>query len=140
MMRPCLKCGVPTPSSYCEDHDPGAWRDRRHQSATDRGYDAAWSRLSRRARRMQGFCSDCGSSDDLQLDHTPRTWARKAEGKVIRLKDTGGVVCGPCNRRRGAGRQRPEDQGTDPGGRPRGLRGKAETPSLSTSRDFGESR
>ena len=54
-------------------------------------------------RRLQPFCSDCGSTEGLECDHSPEAWARKAAGKPIRLQDVD-VVCGECNRRRGAAR------------------------------------
>lgn len=60
----------------------------------------AWQRLSKRARALQPFCSDCGSTSDLQADHTPQAWARVLSGKAIRLQDVQ-VVCGECNRQRG---------------------------------------
>jgi len=68
-------------------------------SARELGYDAQWDRLSKRARRMQPFCIDCGSTEDLQADHSPEAWARKAAGKAIRLVDIA-VCCGACNRAR----------------------------------------
>lgn len=39
----------------------------------------------------------------MQADHAPEAWARKAAGKPVRLADVD-VVCGRCNRRRGAAR------------------------------------
>lgn len=33
--------------------------------------------LSRRARRLQPFCTDCGSTDELQLDHMAHLGARR---------------------------------------------------------------
>ena len=78
---------------------------------------------------MQPFCSDCGGTDDLQLDHTEHTWARVEAGKVVRLKDTGGVVCGPCNRARGAARGR-ETQGESPVDEGADRAGEARFPSL----------
>lgn len=95
-LRPCLDCGTPSASTRCTDC---------------RGYDSEWERLSRRARRLQPFCSDCGTPEDLQTDHSPEAWARKAAGKSIRLKDVD-VVCGPCNRARG--QARPTPGGTPP--------------------------
>ena len=55
-LSPCLDCGEPTTGPRCPEHtvDPKA-------SATDRGYDGAWTKLSRRARRLQPFCTDCGT-------------------------------------------------------------------------------
>jgi 5-methylcytosine-specific restriction protein A len=87
-LRPCIGCGLPTPLTRCPEC---------------RGYDHAWDRLSRRARRLQPFCSDCGATEDLQTDHTPEAWARKAAGKPIRLQDID-VVCQDCNIARGAAR------------------------------------
>ncbi len=131
-MRPCLTCGNPSSASYCTEHEPRPWQHR-DGNARDRGYSTAWDKLSRRARRLQPFCSDCGATRDLQLDHTQRTWERVDAGKVVRLRDTGGVVCAACNRRRGAGRGRTdrlEAQGTGPGVEPPGSRGQAESPLL----------
>lgn len=98
MLKPCLSCGLPSDQSRCPEHRPKDTRDHRA-----RGYDAAWDRLSQRARRLQRFCSDCGATSDLQCDHTPEAWQRKAEGKPIRLRDVD-VCCGKCNRRRGSAR------------------------------------
>jgi 5-methylcytosine-specific restriction protein A len=99
-LRPCIECGEPTDGAHCRQH---ARPSSPKASATQRGYDAAWTRLSARARRLQPFCSDCGATDDLQCDHAPEAWARKAAGKAIRLRDVD-VVCGRCNRARGAAR------------------------------------
>lgn len=98
-LKPCLDCGTPSDDTRCIEH-------RRHEvkaSSTARGYDAAWDTLSRRARRLQPWCFDCGATTDLQADHTPEAWERKAAGLPIRLGDID-VVCGPCNRDRGAAR------------------------------------
>lgn len=99
-LRPCIDCGEPTDGARCVEH---ARPSSPKASASSRGYDAAWQRLSAKARRLQPFCADCGATDDLQADHRPEAWARKAAGKPIRLADVD-VVCGPCNRRRGAAR------------------------------------
>lgn len=99
-LRPCMECGEPCDGSRCAEH---ARPSSAKAPAAERGYDAAWARLSRRARKLQPFCSDCGATEDLQGDHSPQAWARKAAGKPIRLQDID-VVCGTCNRRRGAAR------------------------------------
>jgi hypothetical protein len=92
-LRPCLDCGEPPALTPCPEH---------------RGYDAGWDRLSRRAGRLQPWCSDCGSTEDLQADHLPSAWERRAQRKPLRLKDIE-VVCGECNRARGS--SRPESTG-----------------------------
>ena len=67
------------------------------------GYDTRWDRLSRRARRLQPWCSDCGTPHDLTADHTTSAWARKEQGLEIRLEDID-VVCRACNADRGPAR------------------------------------
>lgn len=101
-MRPCIVCGEPGESTRCDEH--ALPRGGKHQqSPYERGYDNAWRKLSERARKLQPFCSDCGATTDLQCDHTPLAWERKTRGLPIRLRDVD-VVCGPCNRKRGAAR------------------------------------
>lgn len=88
-LRPCLDCGEPSPDARC---------------SPCRGYDAQHDKLSKRARRLQPWCSSCGATEDLQLDHGPQTWERRAEGKPLRLQDYRGVYCGDCNRANGPAR------------------------------------
>lgn len=110
-LRPCLVCGEPAEGPRCDVHA------LRKPAAAARGYDAHWTRLSKRARRLQPFCTDCGATEDLQADHTPQAWERKAAGLAIRLADVD-VVCGPCNRRRGAARGASVTRGEAPNARP----------------------
>ena len=144
-LSPCIECGEPADGPRCPEHvRPSSPK----VSAAQRGYDAAWQRLSARARKLQPFCSDCGATEDLQADHTPEAWARKAAGKAVRLKDID-VVCGPCNRARGAARPqqtpgggqqtRPsrEARGTTPPRRVSDPRGEAKFEKLT---DFGPIR
>lgn len=98
-LRCCLTCGEPCDGPRCPDHTTET-----KPSAAQRGYDHAWNKLSARARRLQPFCTDCGATEDLQLDHLPSAWERKATGKRIRLGVDAEVVCGSCNRARGAAR------------------------------------
>lgn len=118
-LRPCLSCGQPSTGPRCSAHTIDTKPD-----ATARGYDWQWTKLSKRARRLQPFCDVCGSAEDLQTDHTPEAWARKAAGKPIRLRDVR-VLCGPHNRAAGAARGHTATRGDapspptpDPGGSP----------------------
>lgn len=106
-LRPCLICGEPSAKSRCPEHRPT--KPPREQ----RGYDYRWQQLSRRARRLQPFCTDCGSTEDLQADHTPEAWERKANGLPIRLRDIE-VRCGTCNRNAGAARGNAVTRGNAP--------------------------
>lgn len=99
--RPCITCGEPTPTgSHCPEHQPHRTHTR---SASARGYDAAWQRLSKRARRAQPFCTDCGATTDLTADHSPEAWQRHAAGLPLRLTDVS-TVCRSCNGKRGKAR------------------------------------
>lgn len=98
LLKPCLRCGALSDRARCPAHRP---KDTRN--ARERGYDTAWTKLSKRARARQNWCSDCGTNHALQADHSPEAWERKAQGLPIRLTDID-VVCGPCNGRRGSAR------------------------------------
>ena len=129
MKRPCLTCGALSEQSRCDActgrYNSMARRLYPKSSPRARGYNSRWDRLSRKARRLQPFCSDCGATKDLQADHSPEAWRRHEAGLPIRLRDID-VVCGACNRRRGAARGeghrradsgsggRTQTQGSDP--------------------------
>lgn len=85
-MKTCIDCGTVIGSG------PRCDPCRREQERHDRrgrverkrprkiGYDAAWDRLSREARRMQPFCSDCGSRDeDLSGESVPPSCAHSTD-------------------------------------------------------------
>lgn len=105
----CAHCGSPyeqtSTSAQCDDCRPkdDGTLDQYRGSRYERGYDSRWKRLSLRARRLQPFCSDCGSADDLTADHSVEAWKRHEAGKPIRLQDID-VVCRRCNSDRGAAR------------------------------------
>lgn len=111
MNVPCLTCGAMTRhGSRCEDCRLFANRlDRQSRPQTktkstkERGYSGRWQALSKRARELQPFCRRCGSTNDLQADHSPRAWWRHERGLAVRLKDID-VLCGNCNREMGEAR------------------------------------
>lgn len=121
MKRPCIQCGALSESTRCDTcagrYNAMTRRLYPKTSPRARGYNSSWDRLSRKARRLQPFCSDCGATEDLQADHTPEAWRRHDAGLPIRLRDID-VVCGACNRRRGAARGKGQRQpGRASGGR-----------------------
>lgn len=101
LMTPCIQCGELSHEAYCQDHRQVS--APKTKTTAQRGYGARWQRLSKRARRIQPFCSDCGTTENLTLDHSPRAWERYYTGKNIRLIDTN-VLCMDCNISRGAAR------------------------------------
>ena len=97
LLSPCVVCGELAEGTRCEDHKARVPAP----SSRERGYTSSWDRLSRRARRIQPFCSDCGTTEDLTVDHTPEAWDRHERGLSIRLEDVD-VVCRAHNSARGA--------------------------------------
>lgn len=97
MKKPCLDCGVPSDGPRCPDHHAERERKREQMfpkgSATSRGYDYAWTKVSRQARREQPFCSIPGCNDtDLTTDHSAEAWEAHDNGKPITL-DMVRVLC-----------------------------------------------
>ncbi len=123
MLTTCLDCGEPATNPQCDDCRPPQHDPPGRAGSTRRGYNSVWRRLSERARRLQPFCTDCGTTDDLTVDHSPEAWHRKAQGLSIRLADVE-VVCRPCNAKRGAAKPT-EPRGDTPGQRPNDPRGEA---------------
>lgn len=117
--RVCGECGAPyegTPGgrATCTGCTGPEDRARPGRGTTHRrGYGARWERLSKRARALQPFCLDCGTTENLTADHTPTAWERFDSGKSIRLQDID-VVCLPCNVARGPARGPRARAVTDP--------------------------
>lgn len=102
--KPCSSCSEvhENRGPRCEACAPST-TELRLTSPRERGYDAAWDRLSRLARRLQPFCLDCGTEEHLTADHLPSAWERKEQGLPIRIEDIE-VVCNDCNVKRGTSR------------------------------------
>lgn len=100
IQQPCLTCGEPTQGARCDLHKP---KHPPKKPTVERGYDSQWQKLSKRARELQPWCTVCGSTRDLQADHLPIAWERKAKGLAVRLQDVD-VKCGPCNIKAGSAR------------------------------------
>lgn len=94
MNRPCIDCGAITSGTRCVPCEVVALRRRPRASATARGYDYRWRKLSERARRLQPFCAWCGATDDLTTDH--RVPLAAAGTRRPTLADVL-VLCRPCN-------------------------------------------
>lgn len=98
-LRPCITCGELGEHSRCTDCST---EHRKQYTVTPkvspqvRGYDQTWRKLSERARRLQPWCTTCGTDQNLTADHSPEAWRRREQGKPIRLKDIS-VECMTCN-------------------------------------------
>lgn len=104
-MKPCEVCDELSEKPLCPEHQP-APKLRPKPKAKQAAYDSQWNRISKQARKEQPFCLWCNATTDLQADHTPEAWERRAKGLAIRLQDVR-VLCGPCNREAGQARPGP---------------------------------
>lgn len=95
-------CGEPSETSRCPEH---AYPEPAKLSRRERGYDEAWTKLSKRARELQPWCSACGATDDLTGDHL--RWPART------LKDVD-VLCRSCNAKKG--KPDPDNDRRNPGG------------------------
>ena len=91
----CRRLSDTSPCTACKRQ-----ANRRRGAPATRGYGVEWQALSRRARRMQPWCSTCGATEDLTVDHL----VPLAEtGTAVRptLADIQ-VLCRSCNSSKGA--------------------------------------
>lgn len=103
-MKLCTVCSEPSVGSRCPEH-----KGRKEQpSATQRGYDYQYHKLRAQALRLQPFCLDCGSQDQLTLDHSVKAWEKVNSGKRLTIKDVGDglltIRCIRCNQKAGNAR------------------------------------
>jgi 5-methylcytosine-specific restriction endonuclease McrA len=67
--RPCLDCGVLTPSgNRCSMHKRAAnyrWKEGKPNPYLD----PAWKKLSSQIRSKRPWCEVCGKTTDLTVDH-----------------------------------------------------------------------
>lgn len=101
--RACLDCGEASPESRCPDcarkHATNAARLQPRASKRARGYGPGWRATSARARKAQPWCTDCGTTEQLGLDHlVPLALGGKRTGLVLGVDAE--VVCASCNTRR----------------------------------------
>jgi len=96
-LKPCVQCGEPSDRSRCPAHGPKdapKVRDRGHVHTNT----ATWKALSKKARRLQPWCTWCGTTDDLCTDHViPYSVAPELGHSIENCQ----VLCRPCNGRRG---------------------------------------
>lgn len=96
-LTPCLDCGEPCTGPRCDEHRLIDTRVRRGPGQA--AYDPVWRALSKRARRAQPWCDDCGTARDLTTDHViPKTVAPE----LVHAPENLAVRCRPCNASRGA--------------------------------------
>lgn len=71
--KPCLDCGRLSAASRCPEH---AAQREQERNASRPWYGTEWRRLRAEQLRRQPFCSVCGGTADLTVDHViPRSLA-----------------------------------------------------------------
>ncbi|WP_124712697.1 HNH endonuclease signature motif containing protein [Mycolicibacterium nivoides] len=96
MKRPCIGCGEPIDNgTYCPSCRPTQTGNRSHPLL----HTARWERLSKRLRKFSPFCENCGSTEQLSVDHIiPVTQRPDLIFELANLR----VLCMRCNRQRGS--------------------------------------
>ena len=108
--KTCIECGEPSEKARCRRSiGPRIHAIGKPEDTTGSGINSVAE-----PDACNRFCSDCGTVEDLESDHLPTAWERKAQGKPLRLADVD-VVCGACNRKRGSARPG-HTRGRDPSG------------------------
>ncbi|MBF6330261.1 HNH endonuclease [Nocardia transvalensis] len=97
ILRPCLDCGEPSTTARCPEHALRDDRVRDHDHVHWNG--GRWKRLSARLRRVQPWCSSCGATDELTVDHIAPVSTRPDLAYELRNLQ---VLCRRCNGRKGA--------------------------------------
>lgn len=121
-LRPCLACGEPTGESRCTDCTLPSTKPRDRVTRQNRG---RWKRLSKRLRQLQPWCSACGATADLTVDHR----VPLEDGGDPYDLDNLDVLCRPCNSRKGSQGDAPTTWGGTPPEPASPTRRKAQGPS-----------
>lgn len=90
-IKPCTNCGVlikgAAQCAKCKTTPRGT-----RLSASQRGYNSEWRKVSRLMRQAQPWCSFCGLTFDLTVDHIlPLSMGGTNETSNLR------VLCRSCN-------------------------------------------
>jgi 5-methylcytosine-specific restriction enzyme A len=93
---PCLYCGVISRGSVCRQCKAAIESKDIKRQERHRAYDYEWQKLSRLARKIQPWCSRCGTNKDLTADH------------ILSLENGGSnilenimILCRKCNSSKG---------------------------------------
>lgn len=89
-MKPCLQCGEPSTDSRCTTHQLPK-KGRRHDTHLNK---TRWKKLSRKLRSIQPWCSTCGATDDLTVDHRKPI---ATHPELAYALDNLDVLCRSCN-------------------------------------------
>ncbi|GAB4582177.1 HNH endonuclease [Nocardia sp. IFM 10818] len=100
----CLECGEPSASRWCEQHKPVVHHT--DSGTNHRGPDRRrWERLSAKLRKLQPWCTACGATTNLTVDHIqPLNLRPDLAFDLGNLQ----VLCRKCNSAKGIGEAVPQ--------------------------------
>lgn len=68
LMKPCIECQINySHNTRCDECQRR--QDARRGSTASRGYGSAWQRMARAHLKRHRSCLQCGSVEDLTVDH-----------------------------------------------------------------------
>lgn len=85
MKRPCIeqRCPRLTTATRCAEHESGFQQRRNARPERRELYLGDWPAESRAIRQAHPYCSECGSVDQLTVDHpTRRVFCRSCHGRL----------------------------------------------------------
>ena len=70
-LKVCITCGQLAAGTRCDDCQSAHTRriDQQRGGREARGYGPTWRRRAKQIIRLNPACIDCGSTDDLTVDH-----------------------------------------------------------------------
>jgi 5-methylcytosine-specific restriction endonuclease McrA len=116
VLRACVKCGKPSPGSYCPEHKPKPWATsrRKERMAVSSGVESA--RRKRILKRYLYACHYCGHKGADQVDHV----VPLGEGGADDETNLAPIHAEPCHREKTAQEaQRARQRASAGGGEPR---------------------
>jgi 5-methylcytosine-specific restriction endonuclease McrA len=66
-----LECGTIARAARCDEckRNHNRIKEKARPTREQRGYDYAWRKISKALREEQPWCSKCGRTNDLTVDH-----------------------------------------------------------------------
>lgn len=101
MRKPCTVCGEPSEGSRCDEHrreQENARESRKNVQHPAHANRTRWKNASRRARKAQPWCLDCGATTNLSVDHIIPFRERP---DLAYAQDNLAIRCRSCNAAKG---------------------------------------
>lgn len=96
--QPCIECGELTERNRCARHQLPT-RPKTNTNHVAFANNTRWKNLSKRLRKQSPFCEQCGTPNDLTVDHIVRhadrpEWAYEEDNCRILCRHHNGKISG----------------------------------------------